>query len=425
VAALGRGLPGFLAGRTPFFYGWVILAVICAVSFARQGAAVATLSIFIAPMTAELGWSRTAISGAVSLAGVIAALTSPLLGPLVDRHGARAMLAAAVLAMAVGCAALAAAESLLLFYVFFCLARTSFAGPFDLGIYGALNNWFVRLRPMATSISTLWLMVGLTAMPLIGHFAMTAGGDWRWGWLAIGGTVMVVAFFPTVFLLARRPEDLGLQPDGGPALGGTDDAARAAAAEPAFTRRQAMGTRAFWALLLFTFLAYPVQAGVSLHQAPHLIEIGLNATVAATVVSTFSAISGVIGFVVGPLVRPVGARLVLVAAALCLAGASALMTFIDGPWLAYLASALFGVGIGGLLTVPPIAWADAFGRRSFGAIRGVALSAQVGGQAMGPVLSGVLHDLTGDYQLSLRVFTILALSAGLAALMFTAPHPQK
>ena len=58
-------------------------------------------------------------------------------------------------------------------------------------------------------------MVGLTAMPLIGHFAMTVGGDWRWGWLAIGGTVMVVAFFPTVFLLARRPEDLGLQPDGG------------------------------------------------------------------------------------------------------------------------------------------------------------------------------------------------------------------
>ena len=406
------GVPQFVAARTPFYYGWVILACICCVSFARQGAAVATLSIFIGPMTDELGWSRTAISGAVSLSGILAAVSSPMLGPLVDRHGARTLLMWAVMAMAIGCLLLATVESLPLFYLYFCLARTSFAGPFDLGIYGALNNWFVRLRPIATSISTLWFMVGLTAMPLIGHFAMGAGGDWRWGWAAIAATVVIMGFVPTALLLLRRPEDIGLKPDGGVAAK-AGAAASSSEVEPNFSRAQALRTRAFWALLAFTFLAYPVQAGVSLHQAPHLIELGLSPTIAATVVSTFSAVSGVVGFLVGPIVRPIGVRWMLCMVAGFLAAAAFFMNQIETPVMAYFAAALFGVGIGGLLTVPMIAWADAFGRRSFGAIRGLALSVQVSGQAIGPVLSGILWDQTGNYQLSLVVFTGLRLPPGL------------
>jgi MFS family permease len=415
------GVPQFVAARTPFYYGWVILACICCVSFARQGAAVATLSIFIGPMTDELGWSRTAISGAVSLSGILAAVSSPMLGPLVDRHGARTLLMWAVMAMAIGCLLLATVESLPLFYLYFCLARTSFAGPFDLGIYGALNNWFVRLRPIATSISTLWFMVGLTAMPLIGHFAMGAGGDWRWGWVAIAATVVIMGFVPTALLLLRRPEDIGLKPDGGVAAK-AGAAASSSEVEPNFSRAQALRTRAFWALLAFTFLAYPVQAGVSLHQAPHLIELGLSPTIAATVVSTFSAVSGVVGFLVGPIVRPIGVRWMLCLVAGFLAAAAFFMNQIETPVMAYFAAALFGVGIGGLLTVPMIAWADAFGRRSFGAIRGLALSVQVSGQAIGPVLSGILWDQTGNYQLSLVVFTGFAIAAGVAALGFVKPQ---
>lgn len=408
-----KGLPGLLADRLPFYYGWVVLAVVCCVSFARQGPAVATLSIFVEPMTAELGWSRTAISGAVSLGGLLAAVVSPMLGPLVDRHGARSLLAWAVAITGLCCAALAGIETLIAFYLLFCLARMNFAGPFDLGIYGAINSWFVRRRPIATSISTLWLMIGLTAMPLIAHTAMVVGGDWRWGWLAVGATVVIVGFLPTILLLARRPEDLGMEPDGGAARDGRvgPEAQAGREPEPAFTRAEAMREPAFWLLMLFTFLAYPVQAGVSLHQAPHLIERGLDPTTAALVVSAFSATSGAVGFLVGPLVRPLGARTVLVAAGLFLAAGSWTMSLVTTPAIAFAASGLFGVGIGALLTVPPIAWADTFGRQSFGAIRGVALSVQVTGQAIGPVLSGALRDWTGDYRMSLAVFTGLSLSA--------------
>lgn len=420
-------LPGLLADRLSFYYGWVVLGVVCCVSFARQGPAVATLSIFVDPMTGELGWSRTAISAAVSVGGLLAAVVSPGLGPLVDRQGARSILTWAVAVTGICCIALSGIESLVAFYVLFCIARMNFAGPFDLGIYGAINNWFVRLRPIATSISTLWLMIGLTAMPLIAHSAIHLAEDWRWGWVAVGTTVLVVGFLPTVFLLARRPEDLGQEPDGG--TPGQDGAAMhgdgAAVPQPSYSRAEAMREPAFWLLLTFTFLAYPVQAGVSLHQAPHLVERGLDPTTAAFVVSTFSAMSGLVGFLVGPLVRPLGTRGVLVAVGGFLAVGSWLMTTVDGPATAFLASALFGCGIGGLLTVPPIAWADRFGRESFGAIRGVALSVQVTGQAIGPVLSGALRDWTGDYSASLQVFMTLALCAAIcAAFLSPANHGQ-
>ncbi len=419
-----KGLPGYLATRSPVYYGWVVLACVCCAGFARQGPAVATLSIFIDPMTTEFGWSRASISGAVSLGGLLAAVTSPFLGPLVDRHGARAMLCWAVALTGGASLLLSGTQSLLMFYVLFCLARMNFAGPFDLGIYGAINSWFVARRPIATSVATLAMMVGLTAMPLIAHAAIAADG-WRTGWIAVGLTVLLMGFLPTWFLMAKSPEDLGLPVDPVEAKtadgSGTDN--RSAFVEGNFTRPQAMRTSAFWLLSFYTFIVYPVQAGVSLHQAPHLIERGLDPGTAALIVGTFSAVSGLCGFLVGPIVRKVGVRASLVATGFFMGAGSLGMIGVDGPLMGYVSAAVFGTGIGGLLTVLPIAWADTFGRKSFGAIRGVALTVQVTGQAVGPVLSGVLWDLTGDYTLSLEVFGAFAAAGTLAILFLRAPKP--
>jgi MFS transporter, OFA family, oxalate/formate antiporter len=156
-----------LIARLPFFYGWVVLACVCCAGVARQGPAVGTLSIFVEPMTADFGWSRTALSGAVSLGGVMAAVLSPLIGPMLDRRGARAMLCSAVLVTGACNLLLSLTQSLAAFYLFFCIARMSFAGPFDTGIYRALNSWFIARRPLANAIVNVAQMAGLAAMPLI------------------------------------------------------------------------------------------------------------------------------------------------------------------------------------------------------------------------------------------------------------------
>ncbi len=413
-------LPGLLSVRLPVFYGWIVLAGLCCAGFARQGPAVATLSIFVEPLTRDFGWSRTALSGAASLGGLLAAIAAPLIGPVLDRRGSRLVLCAAVLVNSVLLMLLSLTPSLLVFYLLFCVARMNWAAPFELGLYGALNNWFVRRRTQASSILTLAQAAGLVAMPLVAQFAIVADG-WRAGWLAIGAITLLVGFVPIWLFLVRRPEDLGLVPDGAPAPRSNAAAAGTRGggiAEPAYSRQQAVGTSAFWLLLLFTVLVYPVQAGVSLHQAPFLIERGIDPTIAATIVSTFSLTSALGTLACGALPRAVPIRYPLAATGAILTLGVLLLLGVETALAGYLAAGVFGFGIGAILTLLPIAWADYFGRAHFGAIRGIALPAQVLAQAVGPVFSGALHDLTGNYTASLQCFALLAglsIAAALAA----------
>ncbi|HEX6318145.1 MAG TPA: MFS transporter, partial [Burkholderiales bacterium] len=331
-----------------------------------------------------------------------------------DRRGSRLVLCLAVLVNGIALILLSLTPSLLVFYVLFCIARMNWAGPFDIGIYGALNNWFVARRAFATSIATLAQMAGLVAMPLIAQFAIVHEG-WRAGWLALGAVTLVVGFVPAWLFLARRPEDLGLSPDGASAAG---PGAPPGPVEARFSRAQAVRTPAFWLLILYTVLVYPVQAGVSLHQAPHLVERGIDATTAAAIVASFSLMSGVAAMGCGLLPRRMPIRFPMALVGLLLGAGAFLMTRAATPAGGYLAAALFGLGVGGVLTLLPVAWADYFGRANFGAIRGLALSAQVLAQASGPLLSGALHDLTGDYQASLYGFaglSLLSVAAALAA----------
>ena len=409
-------LPRLIVPRLPFFYGWIVLACICLAGFARQGPAVATLSVFVVPMTDAFGWSRTEMAGAVSLGGVLAAFVSPLIWPVLDRRGERLILCLAVLGTGLATMALSLVQSLLVFYLLFCFARMVWAGPYDLGLYGALNNWFVAQRARATSIATLAQMSGLVVLPIIAQLAMQDGG-WLDGWLAIGTTVLAVGFLPVWLFLVRRPEDVGLVPDRIAAAAGP------AVVEPRYSRAAAMRTQAFWLLSLYTVLVFPVQAGVSLHQAPHLIENGLSPIVAATVISFFSAMSAVASFGIGFLPRRWPLRYVMSLAAVLLGTGTVGLIGVGSADTAYLFAGLFGLGIGGVMTLLPMAWADYFGRQSYGAIRGVALSLQVVAQAVGPVASGLLRDASGTYTGSLILFGGLAALAAVIALLARRPRP--
>jgi sugar phosphate permease len=282
-----------------------------------------------------------------------------------------------------------------------------------------LNNWFVARRPLANSIATVAQMAGLVAMPLVAQFAMQGRG-WPAGWLAIGATVLAVGLVPTWLFLVRRPEDLGLVPDR--ALPQVSRSPVAAPPEPRFSRREAVRMPVFWLLLLYTVLVYPVQAGVSLHQAAHLVERGVAPTVAATIIGLFSLMSAVASAACGLMPRSFPIRYALaLSGGFLLLGTLAMIVIASAPEGA-VAAALFGFGIGGILTLLPVAWADYFGRANYGAIRGLALSAQVLAQAAGPLVSGALRDLTGSYVRPLECFAALSLLSILAALAARRPN---
>ncbi len=118
-------------------------------------------------------------------------------------------------------------------------------------------------------------------------------------------------------------------------------------------------------------------------------------------------------------------NLALVGTGLALGLSALLIRQVETAAGAYLSGALFGAGVAGLITVVPLAWANYFGRASFGAIRGIALSIQVLSQASGPMISGVLRDLTGDYSLPFACLGAMGLAAAVVALLARAPRAPR
>ncbi len=411
-----------LSHKIQFFYGWVIVGCLMCANFARQGSAVATLSVFAVPMAKEFDWSMTEISGAVSLGGVLGAIVSPKVGVLLDRRGASHVLAIGILLIGISMTALSMTTSLTWFYIAYCLGRSTFV-PFEIANTSVVANWFIHLRARAMSFIALAHSIGLAILPIVA-FAAIDIWDWRVGWLAIAFLVFVFGVFPNVFFMIQRPEDVDLKPYStqsnlaekfhGSQYQGVEEGL-------SFTQKEASRTPTFWVLIAISIFIYPVQAGVSLHQAPHLINRGLSLGVAASTVSAFSIMSAIGALVFGHLEARFGLRQSLAASATLMAIGAASMLVVTSSLDAYLSAVVFGAGIGGLFTLFPLAWADCFGRKNLGAIRGVTLPVQTLAQAAGPLISGVLFDLTGSYDVSLSFFCASACVASVLALLVIRP----
>ena len=245
--------------------------------------AVATLSVFVVPMTDEFDWSRGQFSGAVSLGAVFGLVVAPFAGRLVDRYGSGIMLAASAGVVGICAIGLSLTSPVWSFYAMYVPGRAVFSAPLELGTSTVVSNWFIRRRPSALACMGIIQSIGLTIFPVLAQ-VMINGWGWRTAWLALGVFTISTGVIPVLLLMARRPEDMGLEAD---PTGGGDLVLRRqstdtenVAAKPApvslsqnsesnYTVRQALRTRAFWILAIFSVFGFVVQAGVSLHQVPH------------------------------------------------------------------------------------------------------------------------------------------------------------
>jgi MFS family permease len=142
-----------------------------------------------------------------------------------------------------------------------------------------------------------------------------------------------------------------------------------------------------------------------------------DATVAASIVGVFVIVAALSGLAVGWIGARVPIRMGLAVAALVMAAGAILTAAVETTADGYLSATVFGLGIGALLTLVPVAFADYFGRAHYGAIRGMALPAQVIGQAMGPFIAGVLFDSSGSYRPAMFVFVAIAVVAAMLAMV--------
>ncbi len=428
-----------LANRAPFFYGWFVLAAAGTANFARNAAASLTISVFIYPLSEELGWSRTLIAGAAAAGGLAATFTSPIIGRLIDRYGARTVLTASIVILIISTAALAWSDISLtimgatipwVFYIAYATGRVIFASPVQIGTSVVVSRWFIRMRGRTNGILGLSHSAGMVLFPLIASIVIAQSG-WRDAWYVLSVVVFVVALLPVALLTAENPEDLGLRPDGDPEEEKEEDspdaAKSAAEEEPNWTSSAAIRTPALWLLALATGMLFFMHAGSNTHAAAFFQDQGLGTVTAGISISLNAIFLGISSLFWGRIVERIPARYVLAAVALNLAVGAFLFTLTDTAIEALIFSAFFGFGLGGMLVVPPVAYADYFGRPNLGTIRGITEPFTTLGQAIGVLIPGLIFDFIGDatYLPFFYLAAAIGILAAIASLFATKPRSSQ
>ncbi len=417
------------ANRTPFFYGWAVVVAAGSTVFVRNAAATLTIAVFVFPMSEDLGWSRTLIVGAAAAAGVTSMFVSPLAGWVLQRFGARALMISSVLLLGAVVLSLRWTTSPITFYLLFGIGRLMFSAPLQIGASTTAAQWFVRLRGRSTSLLGVTHSLGMGLFPLFAQLFMNVnGGDWRMAWFWMGISVWVIALPVTLLVVVNRPEDVGLAPDGDEQTtrNGHDSPDLAAAGqEEQWTLREAMRTPAMWTLAVAGGLVFFIHTGVNIHQAAFLRDQGISASVAASALTVMAGGTALGSIAWGSLLDRFPVKAVYSATAAWLGGVAMLFLLVGSAGMAFVVAALFGIGLGGLLVVPPVAIANYFGRNSLGAIRGATEPFVSGGQAIGAVGAGLIFDATDSYSATFPVFTLAAALAVVLLLVTRRPRKKR
>ncbi len=402
------------------YYGWILVGVLAFTELTSWGVLYYGFSVFITPMGRDLGWSRAAITGAFSLGLLVSGVVGLGVGRWLDRHGARALMTVGSVAAALLLLAWAAVGNLILFWLVWAGIGATMAATLYEPAFAVVARWFVRKRSRALTVLTF--VAGLASViyvPLIAWLVRVQG--WR-GALVTLSIVLAVATIPAhALLLRRRPEDLGLLPDGGPTPADSvaapeTSATPAALTEASIPAAEAVRSTSFrWLAAAFT-LTFLVNVAVTVHLISYLQDHGHTAAFAA-------AAAGAIGAMALPgrlIFTPLGGVLPRrwVTASIFLVQAVALVALLAVPGQAgvWLFVALFGAGFGAITPARAALVAELYGPAHFGTINGTLALVITGARAVAPVGAGVLYTAIGRYEPIFAALAVVSVAAGLAVL---------
>jgi MFS family permease len=388
--------------RLPFFYGWVLVGI-AFVTMAVGVNARTAFSLLYPPILQEFGWDRGVTAGVFSFGFMFSALIMPFIGRVIDRRGPRLVVEAGIVIMAAGL--LLAPYSRQPWQLYLTLGALCGAGVncFTYVTHSTyLPHWFVRQRGLALSIA--FSGVGIGSIVILPGLQSTIGHDgWRAGCRMLGILVLVL-LAPLNLALKRRPEDIGLVPDGG-RLAGPAAAQPSNIVDPAWaaidwTLGRAMRSRRFWWLALGYFAGLYSWYAIQVHQTEYLTEIGFPVDWAAWALGLVSLVAVPGQIALGHLSDRIGREWVWAIgnAGFVLCGL-ALIALQAHPTTALLCAMIVAQGaLGYCLTsvMGPIP-VEIFAGKHQGTIFGMAMIAGIVGGAVGPWLTGVLHDISGTY----------------------------
>jgi sugar phosphate permease len=412
----------FLARRLPFYYGWIMLAVAMLIHICSAPGQTYGISVFNPYFREELGLSASQLGGAYMAATLLAGLPLTLVGSLMDRYGTRTALLIVVSLLGVTCVSVSRVSGIWsLFMVFFCL-RFLAQGSMGLLAANSMAMWFSRRLGFASGLANMGMAASFGLIPLLNLFLIQEFG-WRTTYILLGVSVCII-LIPLLLLLYRnRPEEMGLELDGGPLdpQDGPEPSTAPLQSARSFTLRAAMRSRSFWLLAAVTSSWSMTSTGVQFEMVSLFQERGLDASDAVRAFSIYAAIMAMCHPLAGYLADRVPLNLMLSFGVLCLSTGLGFIGALSGNWLAYCFPAALAVGSGLTTAVSGTIWVRYYGRGHIGKIRGFIATVGVVSSGVGPFLLGISFDFLGGFLPMLWGFCGLVGVLGIASLFATPP----
>ena len=346
------------------------------------------------------------IASGTTIGGIGVMLAGPFVGRILDRYGSRAVVPIGAMLTGLGCFVLAGVTVAPMFIVVYAFVRLSGQAFVQFPNQVTVAKWFSRRRGRASA-----MLVGLGAMGLISAPVAVTAIIERYGigeaWMALGGLAIILGVLPTLVLGARRPEDIGLLPDGDVAPPETEGGGPLATTPTDWTLSEAMRTPAMWLVALSGALYSLSSTGVGFHQFAYYVAQGISPGTAAAVVSTFAIGLTTGGITWGLLADRVSVRGLITLQYALAAGLMLALLNADTPPEAFAISFMSGLLVGGALSMPTLLFANYYGRGNLGAISGILQMTRGVSLGSGPVVAALIHDFTGAYSGAFLTFAVL------------------
>jgi MFS family permease len=396
------------------YYGWYIAITLALTETISWGIVYYSFSVFLTPMQAELGWTRSELTGGFSLALLVAGAMAFPVGAWIDRHGPRLLMTIGSVAASILIIAWSQVTDRTTFYLIWIGLGVSAATVLYDPAFAVIAQWFSQRRGSALAIVTFAAGFASTIFLPLSDALLRAFG-WRTAVLLLGIFLAIMTIPLHALMLRRHPDELGLLPDGL-----AKHALEKLPPRRDVSFRNAVGNRVFWLLTLSFGFAALSAAAIRVHFIPFLIGSGIESTTAAFATGAIGIMQVAGRVVFAPLERRWSSTVIVIGIFALQSTAMMILLIGQAPWMLGLFIIIFGASQGAATLARPSILAELYGSSNYGRISSVMILFLTLAGTSAPLGASLIFDATGSYQPVLWIVVALALLSAITA--FVAKH---
>ncbi|MFL8712664.1 MFS transporter [Clostridioides sp. GD02377] len=385
-----------------FFRGWLVVFAGLILMISVYGIVNNCASLFIKPVTEDLGFSRSEFSLYYTVIALSTMVIALFMGKLAKKFKLKNIMLVGCVLAGIGYIGYSYASSIYVFYLMSIFSGLGLGMTTLTPLSIIISNWFVEKRGLALGLTFMGSGVGgMIFNPIANYIILNY--SWRQSYLVLGIIILVTTIPVVLIFMSEKPSDKGLLPYGynNSSENVLDNSVKG------IILGDAVKTKIFWIMVVGLILITIIAMGVQMHIASYLTDIGYSPTFAASVISINMGVVILGKILLGYVFDKVGCEKGVIFVGLqVFLGVLALLFASKYPAIIVF---IICWGIGNCMgtIVPALITSEIFGKRDYSTIVGVVNAVVLLGAALGSAVTGKLYDMSGGYTLAWMTYLVL------------------